>query len=101
MEQHITYRMTKKDARNLAGVLKAMGIRSKVELTEGTKSTWTISFSFDQDAYHKQEQKQAPQKKCPVGEALRAQVRRHGIPKICEKYGISERTVYRRMKIEP
>lgn len=91
------YRMTKKDAQDLSEILQVLGIESKIEC-EG-KSNWLIRFDFDEAEMKKRlEQKQMVPKTSPTGEKLRAQVKKYGIAKICLKYGISERTVYRRMK---
>lgn len=91
------YKMTKKDAEDLAKILQVLGIRSKLEC-EG-KSTWMLRFDFDEaETRQRLEQKQMVPKTSPTGEKLRAQVKKYGIAKICLKYGISERTVYRRMK---
>lgn len=89
------YRMTKKDAYDLAEVLETVGIQSSVSC-EG-KSNWSIDFEFDKEHF-KPLQKSG---RSPVGEKLKAMVKKRGMVKVCEKYGISERTVYRRMQIEP
>ena len=89
---------TKKDANTLVEVLTAFGIESNVTIS-GTR--WCVEFDFDsaQIKHENRKKSNAGRKpKCELtGIKMQKELMKIGMAGVCEKYGITERTVYRKL----
>ena len=87
---------TKKDANTLVEVLTVFGIESAVSVTG---SRWCVEFDFDPDQIKNKNTNAGRKPKCTLtGIKMQKELMRLGMTGVCEKYGITERTVYRKLK---
>lgn len=86
---------TKKDANTIVEVLTAFGIESNVTISG---SRWCVEFDFDPDQIKSKSTNAGRKPKCTLtGIKMQKELMKLGMAGVCEKYDITERTVYRKL----